>query len=118
MLLAVEHILRGEKPDLVLSGINAGLNLGSNIIYSGTVAAAMEAALLDIPAVAFSQECNEGGPDFTLSEAVIADLLTRIARLGWPPASLYNVNIPAGKIMDRLGAIRSPRSPHAASPRY
>src|SRR3954454_10500821 len=52
VLLAIKHIMREAPPDLVLSGINAGANLGEDITYSGTVAAAMEAILLNVPAIA------------------------------------------------------------------
>ena len=55
VLLAVNVILRGQAPDLVLSGVNAGGNLGEDVTYSGTVAAAMEATLLGVPAIALSQ---------------------------------------------------------------
>ena len=55
VMLAVKHLLRDRPPDLVLSGINAGGNVGEDLTYSGTVAAAMEATLLDIPAIALSQ---------------------------------------------------------------
>ena len=53
-LVAHRHILRDRAPDLVLSGINHGANLGEDVTYSGTVAAAMEAAILGVPAGAFS----------------------------------------------------------------
>src|SRR5262247_4073995 len=55
VLLAVNRLIDGKKPDLVLSGVNRGANLGEDVTYSGTIAAAMEATLLDIPAIAFSQ---------------------------------------------------------------
>ena len=52
--LAVNHILRGRRPDLMVSGINHGPNLADDVTYSGTVAAAMEASMLGVPAIAFS----------------------------------------------------------------
>ena len=55
VLLAVQNIIKGKRPDLVLSGVNAGGNLGEDVTYSGTVAAAMEGALLGIPSIALSQ---------------------------------------------------------------
>ena len=55
VLLAVNAIMRDQRPTLVLSGVNAGANLGEDVTYSGTVAAAMEATLLEVPAIAFSQ---------------------------------------------------------------
>src|SRR6266496_5815813 len=60
VLLAVKRLLRDRPPDLVLSGINAGSNVGEDLTYSGTVAAAMEATLLGIPAMALSQDYRGG----------------------------------------------------------
>ena len=62
VLLAVKRLLRDRPPDLVLSGINGGSNIGEDLTYSGTVAAAMEATLLGIPAIALSQDYTDGGP--------------------------------------------------------
>src|SRR5438094_3041724 len=56
VLIAVKRLLRDRPPDLVLAGINAGSNVGEDMTYSGTVAAAMEATLLGIPAMALSQD--------------------------------------------------------------
>ncbi|HLJ65501.1 MAG TPA: 5'/3'-nucleotidase SurE, partial [Stellaceae bacterium] len=61
VLLAVNAIMRDKRPTLMLSGINAGGNLGEDVTYSGTVAAAMEATLLDVPSIAFSQYYANGG---------------------------------------------------------
>ncbi|MEO0963619.1 MAG: 5'/3'-nucleotidase SurE [Planctomycetota bacterium] len=52
--LAIEHLLGGERPDVVISGMNAGANVGLNVLYSGTVAAAVEAAFIGLPAIAVS----------------------------------------------------------------
>src|SRR5580700_4119051 len=60
ILLAVKRVLRDRLPDLVLSGVNAGSNVGEDLTYSGTVAAAMEATLLGIPAIALSQDFRDG----------------------------------------------------------
>ena len=62
VLLAVKQLLRDRPPDLVLSGINGGSNVGEDLTYSGTVAAAMEATLLGIPAMALSQDFRDGEP--------------------------------------------------------
>ncbi len=95
VLLAVNHILRDHKPDLVLSGINAGGNLGEDITYSGTVAAAMEATLLGIKAIALSQVRRNGkavrwapGADHA------ADIIRRLIATGWPRNVVINVNFP------------------------
>src|SRR5262245_56841700 len=55
VLVAVNKLISGRRPDLVLSGVNRGVNLGEDVTYSGTIAAAMEATLLGIPAIAMSQ---------------------------------------------------------------
>ncbi|MCK4866541.1 MAG: 5'/3'-nucleotidase SurE, partial [Alphaproteobacteria bacterium] len=60
VLFAIEQIMGGEKPDLVLSGVNRGANVGEDVTYSGTVAAAMEATLLGVPAIAFSLAARHG----------------------------------------------------------
>ena len=59
VLLAVNQIMKQYKPDLMLSGINNGRNVGEDMTYSGTIAAAMEATLLGVPAIALSQDMNE-----------------------------------------------------------
>src|SRR5216683_736373 len=59
VLLAVKILMRDKRPTLMLSGVNAGANLGEDVTYSGTVAAAMEATLLEVPAIAFSQHYAE-----------------------------------------------------------
>src|SRR5438132_11181435 len=60
VLLAIKRLLRDHPPDLVLSGINGGSNVGEDLTYSGTVAAAMEATLVEIPAIGMSQDYREG----------------------------------------------------------
>src|SRR6185503_5492222 len=63
VLLALNAVLKDQKPpDLVLSGVNGGANMGEDVTYSGTIAAAMEASLLDLKAIALSQHVAEDGP--------------------------------------------------------
>jgi 5'-nucleotidase len=91
------HGLLNAKPDLVVSGINRGGNLGDDLTYSGTVAAAMEATLMGVPAFAISLDSESFTFDDFLPGANIA---TDIARLilsnGLPTDTFFNVNIPAG----------------------
>jgi 5'-nucleotidase len=82
------------RPDLVVSGINKGPNLGDDIIYSGTVSAAIEAALLAIPAVAVSLVTFQAF-DFRAAAEFTADLVGKIREGGFAPATLLNVNVPA-----------------------
>ena len=96
--------LIGERPQLIVSGINHGSNLGDDITYSGTVAAALEGIVLGIPAIAFSQQsASEGSEerwgrpfDFTASARFAADLVRLVAENPLPPDTLLNINFPPG----------------------
>ncbi len=95
VLLAVNHILCDHKPDLVLSGVNAGGNLGEDVTYSGTVAAAMEATLLGIKAIALSQARRNGTAVRWAAAADHAeDIVRRLIETGWPRNVVVNVNFP------------------------
>ena len=93
VFLGVNHLLRQEKPDLVISGINRGGNLGDDITYSGTVAAAFEATLLGIPAIAISLEYKL---DFHFATAarVVREVAEKVLAYGMPADTLLNVNVP------------------------
>jgi 5'-nucleotidase len=86
--------LLSARPNLVVSGINKGPNLGDDIIYSGTVSAAIEAALLGIPAIAVSLVTFQNF-DFRAAAAFTAELTGKIQERGFPPATLLNINVPA-----------------------
>ncbi len=95
--------LVGHRPDLIVSGINHGANLGDDITYSGTVAAAFEGIVLGIPAVAFSQQSSGGGMgyvsgrfEFGAVASFAAQLVRRLVEEPMPEATLINVNCPAG----------------------
>jgi 5'-nucleotidase len=94
VVLAIGELLQ-ERPDFVLSGVNHGPNLGDDVLYSGTVAAAMEATILGIPAVALSYT----GKDFeSLAEwqPLLGALLRQLLLRGdFPRETLFNVNLPA-----------------------
>ncbi len=92
--LAVLGFLR-HKPDLVVSGINRGANLGDDITYSGTVAAAMEGLLSNIPSVAISVGAFGADVDFGPAASFAALLARNILQRGFLPDSLLNVNVPA-----------------------
>ena len=95
VLLAVNRIMSGNPPDLVLSGINRGSNLGEDVIYSGTVAAAIEGALLGFPAVAFSQVClDRRAVKWGTAEEWTPEVLRRLASVSWPGDVIINVNFP------------------------
>jgi 5'-nucleotidase len=84
-----------RTPDLVISGINPGANLGNNIWYSGTVAAATEASFWNIPSMAFSVE-RSGEPDFSHAAELAARMVERGVHRLIPPGMMLNVNIPPG----------------------
>jgi len=87
-----------QKPDLVISGINKGSNMGEDITYSGTAAGAMEAVLHDVPSIAISQVVDFTQPeiDYTLAQKVIVDILSKIldANFPLPQREFLNINIP------------------------
>jgi len=99
--LAIHHILK-EKPDLILSGINRGANLGTDVFYSGTVAAAREGALMNIKSYAFSMVSMQGMGigdktkfDFEMGSQIAKEIIIRTKDLCFPSHTLLNVNIPA-----------------------
>ena len=97
--------LLGGRPELIVSGINHGSNLGDDITYSGTVAAALEGIVLGIPAIAISQQSGAREMDFRLGRsfdfelaaAFAAQLVRRLATDPLPADTLINVNCPAGE---------------------
>lgn len=96
VMLGLQNILDGEGIDLVLSGINHGSNLGEDMTYSGTIAAAMEATMLRVPSIAFSQACNESELiDWRTAELYTPDLVRRLLPMEWPEDVLININFPA-----------------------
>lgn len=106
--LAVTGLLN-ELPDMVISGINDGANMGDDTIYSGTVAAAMEGYLLGIPSFAVSM--SRHNPQYFLTAAkVVEDLVRHYEKTGFPPPLLLNINVPdipyeelRGMAVTRLG---------------
>ncbi len=107
VLFAIAHIMDGRKPDLVLSGVNRGGNLGEDITYSGTVAAAMEATLLGVPAIAFSQVTGtlEQPVHWGTAERHAPDILRMLTRVAWPKDVFMNVNFP-NRLADEMTGIR------------
>src|SRR5436309_8685789 len=97
VMLAVEALMP-ERPDYVLSGINHGQNMGEDVLYSGTVAAAMEGLALGIPSIAISFAGGDLRADVgRLKESVkvLTPLLQRLTSLpSFPPDTLFNVNLP------------------------
>ena len=90
--LAVTGML-DHMPDMVISGINHGANMGDDTIYSGTVAAATEGFLLGIPSIAVSLAGHHGG-HFATAAGIVADLVRKYQRKPWRDATLLNINVP------------------------
>jgi 5'-nucleotidase len=103
--LARLGVVEGFDADVVVSGINHGANLGDDITYSGTVAAALEGVVLGLPAIAVSQQSGaraldyrfHGGFNFDVAAGFVARLVERLESLPLPPNTLLNVNVPAGR---------------------
>src|SRR5256714_12148706 len=102
--LASLGLIEGFEADLVVSGINHGANLGDDITYSGTVAAALEALVLGIPGIAVSQQSAAGELDFRIGREFdfavaarfVARLVEEIETVPLPDGTLLNINVPAG----------------------
>jgi 5'-nucleotidase len=94
--VAVTKVL-SSMPDLVVSGINKGYNLGDDVTYSGTVAGALEGALLGIPSVAVSLERTRGTFDFSQAAAAAEAVASAVLQNGLPARTFLNVNVPRQK---------------------
>lgn len=96
--LAIPRLTDGELPQLVVSGINAGVNLGDDVIYSGTVAGAMEGTLLHVPSIAVSAQNDADGTPSAATYRRAAELAARVAaevlERGLPDGVLLNLNVP------------------------
>jgi 5'-nucleotidase len=94
--IGINHVMRDRRPRLMLSGINHGPNLADDVTYSGTVAAAMEASILGVPAIAFSLATRvdfEFGPAARFARSLVTSALAQAL----PPGMLLNVNVPGGE---------------------
>lgn len=95
VMMAMNQLIPGNRPDLVLSGVNRGANMGEDVTYSGTIAAAMEGTLLGVPSVALSQTyLNAHPPKWATAEHHGPDLIRRLVAIGWPSDVLMNINFP------------------------
>ena len=95
VVMALTHVITGQRPTLLLAGVNRGANLGEDVTYSGTIAAAMEGTLLGVPSIALSQVFRYPEPvKWATAEYHAPDLLRKLLRAGWPKKVLINVNFP------------------------
>ncbi len=98
VMMAIGHVMKDHRPDLILSGVNRGPNMAEDVTYSGTVSAAMEGCLAGIRSVALSQAMADytvGSEDFGPARTHGADIIRRLLGIDWPAGVLMNVNFPA-----------------------
>jgi 5'-nucleotidase len=95
--IAITQVFNGRLPDLVVSGINKGWNLGDDVTYSGTVAGALEAALLGIPGIAVSLAATRKEYDFSYAARAATTIAASMFRKPLPPWTFLNVNVPKGQ---------------------
>lgn len=113
VLLGVRVLLKGKLPTLVLSGVNRGGNLGEDVTYSGTVAAAMEGTQLGIPSIALSQCVRPGQVvHWGTTEQHAADVIRKVCAAGWPRNVLINVNFPACPASSVIGVQATTQGKH------
>lgn len=104
VMIGVNHIMKDLKPDVVLSGVNYGANLAEDITYSGTVAAAMEATLFGIPAIALSQVVTYGQPaHWATAEHHAPSILKQLLSQPFSENVLININFPNAPLADIKG---------------
>ncbi len=127
-----EHFGQGAKPDLVISGMNSGANCGINVIYSGTVAAAIEAAFIGVPAIAVSlhidnqpnnqpdSQSKNQHPDWALAAAAARKTIDTLLKGGLPNHhEVLSINIPATQYLtDNTKTIVCPMNTHALVDQY
>jgi len=116
-IFGLQHVFGDAPPDLVLSGVNHGLNLGDDLFSSGTVGVAVEACLQHVPAIALSAYKGQDGISWDTVARCIPDVLHKIAGFGWPRDVFYNVNFPNLPYAEIRGVTAVPqgRMDHAAS---
>jgi 5'-nucleotidase len=98
VIMGVRRLLADAPPDLILSGVNRGQNMAEDVTYSGTIAAAMEGALLGVPSIALSQAYGGAGRDkveWDCAATLGPEVIKRILAAGVPGGTLINVNFPA-----------------------
>ena len=97
VIMGVRHILKDQRPDLVLSGVNHGQNVAEDVSYSGTVAGALEGTILGIRSMALSQAYGPGNRDdirWSCAEHHAPEIIRKLLDLGFPKHTLVNINFP------------------------
>ena len=97
VIMGVRHLIKDKRPDIVLSGVNRGRNVAEDVVYSGTIAGAMEGVILGIPSFALSQEFGvENRQNLPWDTALThgPEIVKRIFETGVPPDTVININFP------------------------
>ena len=108
--LGISEVMQ-RKPDLIVSGINHGANTATNVLYSGTMSAAIEGAMEGVPSIGFSLDSFEAHADFTVAMQVVGKVVGEALKNGIPLGTCLNVNIPYK--MDALKGIKVCRQANA-----
>lgn len=95
------NVLLDKKPDLILSGINHGSNASINVIYSGTMGATLEGAIVGIPSIGFSIMTHDANADFSETKEHCYEIIKEVLSEGLPHGTCLNVNMPTGKLKGR-----------------
>lgn len=98
VIMGARHILRDKLPDVVLSGVNKGRNVAEDVVYSGTIAGALEGTILGLPSFALSQELGMDSrehPHWDTAKAFAPDILKKAIDAGVPANTVININFPA-----------------------
>lgn len=111
--LAVNQVFKGQNPDLCVSGINHGLNHSINVIYSGTMSAAVEGAIESIPSIGFSFDNFTYDADFTLCLPYVKKIAQQVLQHGLPEGTLLNVNFPDVKKIRGIKICRQANAKYA-----
>lgn len=95
VVMALDHVMLDHRPDLILSGVNRGMNVADDVTYSGTIAAAMEGCMFNVPSIALSQMLRPGQAiHWQTAEKFGIEAVTKLVAAGWEEGTLMNVNFP------------------------
>jgi 5'-nucleotidase len=106
VIMGAHHLLKPTMPDVVLSGVNKGRNVGEDVVYSGTIAGALEGTILGLPSFALSQEFSMQTRDKPLWETALQfgpPILRKVIQAGIPKNTVINVNFPSRAPKDVAG---------------
>ncbi len=106
VMMALNYLFPDHKPDLILSGVNRGGNLGEDVLYSGTVAAASEGTLLGVPSIAISQCILDADQiHWDTTEKLAPEIIRNLLKIDWGHDTLMNINFPPVPVEDVEGVV-------------